>query len=118
MLLVSVFLSLSLPFFLHVYMYNYLLSSPEIKQHMGRTEGRGVGMLVPVRIYALAGGALAQLLQRRGADVGQVVGARARDDGVPDDGLIRLVRAAGPLGRDVDEELLRVPGEERRKVRV
>lgn len=87
------------------------------------------GGLVPVWVYALAGGALAQLLQRRGADVGQVVGARARDDGVPDDGLVRLVRAAatayaraggerGPLGRDVDEELLRVPGEQRREVRV
>lgn len=84
-------------------------------------------MLVPVWVYAPAGGALAQLLQRRGADIGQVVGAWARDDGVPDDGLVRLVRAAvaytrardhGPLGRDVDEELLRVPGEQRREVRV
>jgi hypothetical protein len=80
--------------------------------------------LAAVRIYALAGGAPAQLLERGGADVGQVVGARARDDGVPDDGLVGLVhgveagRRRGPLGRYVDEELLRVPGEQRRQVRV
>lgn len=53
-----------------------------------------------------------------------MVGARARDDGVPDDGLVGLVGGVagdgggGPLGRDVDEELLRVPGEERREVGV
>lgn len=54
-----------------------------------------------------------------------MVGARARDDGVPDDGLVGLVRAVGdarrgrgPLGRDVDEELLGVPGEQRREVGV
>lgn len=77
-------------------------------------------LISPARIYALARGALAQLLQRRGAQVAQVVGARARDDAVPDDGLVGLVRAGGggPLGRDVDEELLGVPREQRRKVRV
>lgn len=48
-----------------------------------------------------------------------MVGARARDDAVPDDGLVRLVRGGGgPLGRDVDEELLGVPREQRREIGV
>lgn len=67
-----------------------------------------------------AGGALAQLLERGRPDVGQVVGARRRDDGVPDDGAAGLVRRRGrrPLGGHVDEELLGVPGEQRREVGV
>jgi hypothetical protein len=71
-------------------------------------------------VDGLAGGALAQLLEGGGANVGQVVRRGARDDGVPDDGavgLVLLVRGR-PLGRHVDEELLGVPGEERREVRV
>lgn len=46
-----------------------------------------------------------------------MVGARACDDGVPDDGLVGLVHVVGaggsdgPLGGHVDEELLSVPGE-------
>lgn len=58
-----------------------------------------------------------------------MVGARARDDGVPDDGLVGLVRvvvsgavirgsSSRPLGRHVDEELLGVPREQRREVGV
>ena len=71
--------------------------------------------LAAARVDALARGALAQLLESGGADVGQVVGARARDDAVPDDGAVGRVvvgAAARPLGRHVDEELLCVPGEE------
>lgn len=49
-----------------------------------------------------------------------MIRARARDDGVPDDSLVGGVVAVGarggPLGRDVDEDLLRVPREERRQV--
>lgn len=43
-----------------------------------------------------------------------MVGARVRDDGVPDDGRVGRVgaRGGGPVGRDVDEDLLRVPREE------
>lgn len=49
-----------------------------------------------------------------------MVGARARDDRVPDDGFVGLVRAVGggPFGCYVYEELLGVPGEQRREVRV
>lgn len=70
----------------------------------------------PARIDALPLCTLAQLLERRGADVGQVVGARARDDAVPDNGAVGRVGITrlGPLRRHVDEQLLRVPGEERR----
>lgn len=78
---------------------------------------------VPARIDALPLGALDQLPLGHGADVGEVVGAGARDDGVPDDGLVGRVggaagRVVGPLGRHVDEDLLRVPGEERAEVGV
>jgi hypothetical protein len=76
---------------------------------------------VPAWIYALASSTLDQLLHGGRAEVGQVVGARARDDGVPDDGLVRLVHVAvagGPLGRHVDEHLFRVPREQRREVGV
>lgn len=105
---------------------SFSLSSRDHHKEREKEEGKEKKSvrIVPVRIYALAGGALAQLLERGGADVGQVVGARARDDGVPDDGLVGLVgRSAGdggggPLGGDVDEELLGVPGEERREVGV
>jgi hypothetical protein len=45
-----------------------------------------------------------------------VVGARVGDDGVPDDSLVGGIARAGPLGGDVDEELLSVPCEEGRKV--
>lgn len=70
-------------------------------------------------VDGLAGGALAQLLEGRGADVGQVVRRRRRDDRVPDDGAVALVVLGGvPLGRHVDEQLLRVPREQRRQVRV
>lgn len=71
-------------------------------------------------VHGLAGGALAQLLERGGADVGQVVRGRGGDDGVPDDGAVGLVLGPRglPLGGHVDEELLRVPGEERREVGV
>lgn len=46
-----------------------------------------------------------------------MVGARGGDDGVPDDGAVGGLGAlggvgVGPLGRDVDEELFGVPGEE------
>ena len=50
-----------------------------------------------------------------------MVRAGTGDDGVPDDGLVGRVgraRAVGPLGRHVDEDLLRVPGEERAEVGV
>lgn len=54
-----------------------------------------------------------------------MVGGGARDDGVPDDGTVGLVRGdavggggRGPLGCDVDEELLGVPGKERGQVGV
>jgi len=80
---------------------------------------------VPAWIYALASSALDQLLHGDRTDVGQVVGARARDDGVPDDSLVRLVhvvagtgRGRGPLGRHVDEDLFRVPREQRREIGV
>lgn len=74
-------------------------------------------MGLPAGINALPRGAPLQLLHGRGPDVGEVVGAGRRDDGVPDDGAVGGLGAlggvgVGPLGRDVDEELLRVPGEE------
>lgn len=67
-----------------------------------------------IRRDRLALATLLQLLQGRGAQVGQVVGARVRDDGVPDHGLVHdaVVDLGGPFGGDVHEELLRVPGEE------
>lgn len=60
------------------------------------------------------------------AQVGEVVGARAGDDAIPNDSLVggRHVAAVAapaapaliPLGRDVDKDLLGVPGEEARQV--
>lgn len=47
-----------------------------------------------------------------------MVGAGARDDVVPDDGLVGGVFRAGPFGGYVDEDLLGVPGEERGEVGV
>ena len=49
-----------------------------------------------------------------------MIGARTRDYRVPDDSLVGGVGAAlhRPLRRDVDEQLFRVPREERRQVRV
>lgn len=46
-----------------------------------------------------------------------MVCAGARDDGVPDDRLIRGIGVRGPLSRDIDEQLFRVPCEERGQVR-
>lgn len=72
---------------------------------------------IPARINALPLRAPPQLLHSRRPDVGEVVRARGRDDGVPDDGAVGGLGALGgvgvrPLGRHVDEELLGVPGEE------
>lgn len=47
-----------------------------------------------------------------------MVGARVGDDAVPDDSLIGVVARRGPFRRDVDEKLLRVPGEKRGEVGV
>ena len=76
---------------------------------------------IPAGINTLPFSALNQLPLGRGADVAQVVSAGARDDAVPDDGLIRRVCRAGgvgPLGRDVHEQLLRVPCKEGAEVGV
>ncbi|KUI56760.1 hypothetical protein VP1G_10882 [Cytospora mali] len=69
-----------------------------------------------VRLGDLGGGS-------RRTNLGQVVGARARDDLVPYDSLvgriIAVVLTAGrPLGRDVDKDLLGVPVEQRAEVGV
>ena len=76
----------------------------------------------PAGINALPRRALLELLERDGPQVAEVVGAGARDDLVPDDGLARavgvLAARIGPLGRDVDKDLLGVPGEEAREVGV
>lgn len=92
---------------------------------------------LPARVYGLSRRALLELLEGRGAQVGQVVGRRAGDDAIPDDGLVggitvvvavvglvsssrRLVLflLLGPLGRDVDKDLLGVPREQARQVGV
>lgn len=41
-----------------------------------------------------------------------MVGAGVADDAVPDDGRVCGVVGAGPVGGNVDEEVLCVPGEE------
>ena len=77
-------------------------------------------------VHGLASRRLAQLLHGGGPDVGQVVRRGGRDDGVPDDGAVGLVRGQGrfrrrgigPLRRHVYKHLLRVPGEERGQVGV
>jgi hypothetical protein len=76
---------------------------------------------LPTWIDTLPPSALYQLPLSYRREVCEVVGARTGDDGVPDYGLVgRVVRASrvGPLGRHVDEDLLRVPGEERAEVGV
>jgi hypothetical protein len=72
---------------------------------------------IPTRIYSLPLCALDQFLHRRRPDILQVVCRRARDDGIPDNRLVRvqglvLRGAIGPRRGDVDEDLLGVPGEE------
>lgn len=75
---------------------------------------------IPTRINGFALGAPPQLLHGHGPNVLQMIGAGARDDGVPDDGRVGGVCAGrrGPFGRDVDEELFRVPCEQGGEVRV
>jgi hypothetical protein len=70
----------------------------------------------PAGIDSLALGTALELLHGHGADVLEMVGAGVGNDGVPDDSLIGVVVGAGPFGGHVDEELLGVPCEERRKV--
>jgi len=73
---------------------------------------------LPAGVYALPGGALAQLLHGNGANVGEIVGARGSNDAIPDDSLVGGGIAGNggarggrrrPLGCDIDEELLGVP---------
>jgi len=77
-----------------------------------------------VGVDALALGALLQLTHGSRTDVGEVIGTGRGDDLIPDDGLVGGIGAGsslgaiGPFGRDVDEDLLRVPGEEVREVGV
>lgn len=76
---------------------------------------------LPTGIDTLPPGTLDQLPLSHRREVCQVVGARTCDDGVPDDGLVGRVvctSRVGPLGCHVDEDLLRVPGEERAEVGV
>lgn len=76
---------------------------------------------IPVRSNRLALGRLLQLLHGGRANVLQVISAGVRDDGIPDDSLIGGIHAAlrgRPLGSHVDEDLLRVPGEELGQVRI
>lgn len=92
----------------------------------GSSNGARIDSDVPARIYRLSCRALRELLQGGGADVGQVVGRRARDDTVPDDGLVRRILAGGPAGLacvgplsgDVHKDLLGVPREETGQVGV
>lgn len=71
---------------------------------------------IPARVNRLALSASLQLLHSNGPDTLQVVGARVRNDGIPNDGFVGRVIDAGPLGGDVDEDLLGVPCEERGEV--
>lgn len=88
--------------------------------------GRNKGQKdIPARIDRLARGAFLELFHGGGTDVGEVVRARGGDYLVPDHGLVLGNVTAGdggrgvrPLGRHVDEDLLGVPGEEGREVRL
>lgn len=83
----------------------------------------GVERDLPTWIYRLPGCALPEFLQCGGTNVGEVVRTRGSDDLVPDHGLVlghvplgNGRRGRRPLGCYVDEDLLRVPGEEGREV--
>lgn len=60
--------------------------------------------MVPATVDLLPCRALLELLHCCGTNVLQVVGTRVGDDGVPDDGFVRLVRIRGwPLSRYIDK---------------
>lgn len=91
---------------------------------MTRVLGVGENNFLPARIYRPPRCALLELLQCRGAVLGQVVCRRARDDAVPDDRLVRRVPTTAtvpiirPLSRNVHEHLLGIPREQARQVGV
>ncbi len=66
---------------------------------------------IPIWVDGLSGGALSEFLQRSGPNVQKMVGAGVGDNAVPNDGRVCRVVGAGPVGGDVDEEVLCVPGE-------
>ena len=76
--------------------------------------------IVPAGVNSLALRALLELLHGDRPNVFQVVSAGIRDNAIPDDGRVGRILAwcARPLGRDVYEELLGVPREERRQIGV
>ena len=71
---------------------------------------------LPLWCNSLALCAPLELLHGYGPNILEVVCAGVRDDGVPDDGLVGVIVGRGPLGGDVDEELLGVPCEQGREI--
>lgn len=70
------------------------------------------GCSVPFGGNALAGSAFLELFHRGRANVLEVVGARVRNDLIPDDGRVGAIVGCRPVGRDIDEDLLGVPSKE------
>lgn len=73
-------------------------------------------VFLPAGVNGLALGAPLELSHGDGANVLQVVGGGAGDDVVPDNGGVGGVLGGRPLGGDIDEDVLGVPGEERREI--
>ena len=83
---------------------------------------RGMESNIPPTINALPPPTLHQFPLRHLRQIRQVVRARAGDDGIPDDRLVRrCLRAARcliPCSCHVDEDLFRVPRKQARQVGV
>lgn len=73
---------------------------------------------IPAAVDGFAFCAGHQLFHGTGAYVLEVIGAGARDDGIPNDRGISDIFAGRPLGGDVYEDLLCIPGEEARQIGV
>ena len=85
-------------------------------QHCVAERTGGIERDAPARINALPLRTLLQLLHSSRPDIRKMIRARRRDDGIPDYGAVGGDAVGGvgvrPLGGDVDEKLLGVPGEE------
>ena len=74
--------------------------------------GSNVYIDLPIGVNGLSFSAALELLHSNRSNVLEMIGTGACNDLVPDDSLVCRVVGAGPLGSDIDKDLLGVPCEE------